>query len=80
MQCHPWPATSPSSSQPLSNQPCPPVQQLHEVPATRPLPLEAARAVHSYVDELQRVAAEEAPTAVADIGDDGACVFACESN
>lgn len=46
--------------------------QLREVAAPRPAPLDALRAVHSYVDELRRVAAEEAPAAVADVGDPGA--------
>lgn len=45
--------------------------QLHQVPAPALAPLDTVRTVHSYVDELQRVAAEEAPTAVADIGDPG---------
>ena len=45
--------------------------QLHEVPVARLAPLEEVRAVHSYVDDLQRVAQQEAPKAVADIGDPG---------
>ena len=45
--------------------------QLRQVPAAQLAPLEDVRRVHSYVDELRRVAAEEAPKAVADIGDPG---------
>lgn len=51
--------------------PCLASLQLHQVPVSAPAPLDAVRAVHGYVDELQRVAAEEAPKAVADVGDPG---------
>lgn len=47
--------------------------QLHHILAPAPAPIEAVREVHSYVDELRRLAvkaeADGMPTAVADVGD-----------
>ena len=71
------PQPSPPPACPPPTPPCPPPtgRQVVELPAERRLPLEAARAVHSYVDQLAaaqaRAVAEGRPQPVADIGDPG---------
>ncbi|EFN52004.1 hypothetical protein CHLNCDRAFT_139540 [Chlorella variabilis] len=54
--------------------------QLRQVPAAQLAPLEDVRRVHSYVDELRRVAAEEAPKAVADIGDPDGVTYVTQTS
>ncbi|PSC68285.1 Histone deacetylase 14 [Micractinium conductrix] len=58
--------------------------RLRQVAAGPPAPLGAVAEVHSYVDELQRLAAkaqaEGQPTAVADIGDPDGVTYVCASS